>query len=206
MGLTVQTIPVGPFQVNCHLAWDPDTRRGVVIDPGDEPEAIVDAITEAGFTPAAVLLTHGHVDHIRGVGGVSAAYRVPVYIHPGDRALYLSRSNALPPWLPAATGLPEPVTALPECGGIALRVLETPGHTPGGVCFYAAEAGVLFSGDTLFCGGVGRTDLPGGSMAALERSIRTVLYVLPSATRVYPGHGDGTTIGDEVHSNPFVRP
>jgi glyoxylase-like metal-dependent hydrolase (beta-lactamase superfamily II) len=206
MGLKVQVLTVGPLAVNCYLAWDPDTRRGVVVDPGDDPDDIAEAIAAARLTPCAVLLTHGHVDHIRGVGGVAARYHVPVYIHPADRALYLSPANALLPWVSAATGLPEPVAVLPDCGGIDIRVLATPGHTPGSVCLHVPGAGVLLSGDTLFCGGVGRTDLPGGCAADLERAIRTVLYPLAPGTRVYPGHGEPTTIGEERRSNPFVRP
>jgi len=202
----VQAITVGPLAVNCYLAWDADTRQGVVIDPGDDPDDIADVIAATGMTPTAVLLTHGHVDHIRGVGGLVRRYPVPVYVHAADRGLYLSPANALEPWLPAAGGLPEPVVDLPGCGGLAVCVLATPGHTPGSVCFHLPQAGVLFSGDTLFCGGVGRTDLPGGSGLALDRSIRSVVYALAAETLVYPGHGDVTTVGAEKRTNPFVRP
>lgn len=206
MALQAQTLPVGPLQANCYLAWDPSTARGVIIDPGDDAAAIAAAVTAAAFTPVAVLLTHGHVDHIRAVGGICRRSGIPVYIHRADRELYLSPANALLPWLPAATDLPEPVHDLPDCGGLDLRLRPSPGHTPGCVCFQIVAAGVLFSGDTLFCGGVGRTDLPGGSLADLTQSLRTVLYLLPDETRVYPGHGEPTTIGTEKRTNPFVRP
>jgi glyoxylase-like metal-dependent hydrolase (beta-lactamase superfamily II) len=206
MGLKVHVLAVGTLAVNCCLAWDTDTRRGVVIDPGEDADDIADDIAAAGFTPQVVLLTHGHVDHIRGVGAIAARYRIPVYIQPADRELFLSPANALPPWYPAAVGLPQPVTALPDCGGLDIRVLHTPGHTRGSVCFHVPAAQVLFSGDTLFRGGVGRTDLPGGSESDLACSIRSVLYPLAAETQVYPGHGEATTIGEEKRSNPFVRP
>lgn len=206
MGLRVETLPVGMLQVNCLLVWDPQTARGVVIDPGDDAPGITAAVARAGFSPAAVLLTHGHVDHIGALGAVCTHFGVPVYLHSADRALYLSPANAIPPWIPAATDLPTPVHDLPNLDGLDLRVLPTPGHTPGSVCFHAAAAGLLFSGDTLFCGGVGRTDLPGGSQDALERSVRGVLYALPQQTRVYPGHGEPTRIGDEMNGNPYIRP
>lgn len=205
MGVEVRTLAVGPLAVNCYLVWDGAARRAVVIDPGDEAEAIVDALAGAGLEAAAVLLTHAHVDHLRGVAGVAARWGAPVYVHRADRALYRSPLNALQPWLPAAEGLPEPVTELPDCGGLEVVVLHTPGHTPGGVCFHLPKQRLVFSGDTLFRGGVGRTDLPGGNLEDLERSVRTVLYRLPPETRVLPGHGDPTTIGEERSSNPFVR-
>lgn len=206
MALQVQTLPVGMLEVNCYLAWDPSTARGVIIDPGDDAADIVAAVTAAGFTPVAVVLTHGHVDHIRAVGEVCRRFGIAVFIHPAERQLYLSPLNALLPWLPAAADLPEPLPEAVDGFGLGIEVLPTPGHTPGCVCFWIPAAGVLFSGDTLFCGGVGRTDLPGGSLTDLERSLREVLYVLPAETRVYPGHGAPTTIGSERRSNPFVRP
>lgn len=197
-------LPVGLLGVNCYLVWDEHSSTGLVIDPGDEPERITGMIRQQGVTPRAILLTHAHVDHIRGVGGVAAAFAIPVWLHPADRPLYASPANALPPWLPAAEGLPAPCPELPALPELPVRVLHTPGHTPGGVCYHLPAAGMLFTGDTLFQDSIGRTDLPGGDAAALLRSIRTQLLPLPPATRVCPGHGAETTLGAEAAANPYL--
>jgi glyoxylase-like metal-dependent hydrolase (beta-lactamase superfamily II) len=144
------------------------------------------------------------VDHIRGVGPVAAGFAIPVYISAADRRLYESPHNALLPWLAAAEGLPQSQDAPVLLAGLGPAVISTPGHTPGSVCFHFAGAGVLFSGDTLFAGSVGRTDLPGGDSEALLSSIRSRLLVLPPGTSVLPGHGPPTTIGEETRTNPFL--
>ncbi len=205
MGLQIETLTVGALQVNCYLVSDAVTARGVLVDPGDEADRITAAVSRAGVSPVAVLLTHAHVDHIGAVGAVCRRFDIPVYLHPADAALYLSPDNAIPPWIQAARDVPPALHRLPDLGGLDLRLLATPGHTPGGVCFYAPAAGMLLTGDTLFCGGVGRTDLPGGCLADLEHSVRTVLYALPEETRVFPGHGEPTRIGAEKSGNPFIR-
>jgi len=204
MALNVETVPVGILEVNCHLIWVDDTRKAFVIDPGDDAERIVSRARELSLEPAAVLLTHAHVDHIRGVGGVADELNVPVYLHPDDRALYASPDNALLPWVSAARNLPEPVDAPPEADGLSFEIIHTPGHTPGGVCYHFADSAILFSGDTLFCASIGRTDLAGGDFQSLMRSIKEKLFALPPKTAVHTGHGPPTTIGAEQTSNPFV--
>ena len=204
MKITIETLPVGMLAVNCYLVWESVGRKALIIDPGDEAEEIVREIREKALIPTAILLTHAHVDHIRGVRGVAAEFGIPVLVSAEDRKLYLSPDNALMPWLSAAKDLPMPVDSLPPVDGLEYTVIHTPGHTPGGVCYYFADDNILFSGDTLFQGSVGRTDLAGGDAEQLMNSIQTKLLNLPSNTRVYPGHGNVTTIGNERVSNPYL--
>lgn len=202
--MEILTLPVGPLQVNCYLVWEPGSRTALVIDPGDDADVVLATAREHELRPAGVLLTHAHVDHIRGVGGVVEELDVPVMLHADDEALYFSPDNALLPWVPAATGLPR-LSAVPgDLDGLGFAVIHTPGHTPGGVCYHFADESVLFSGDTLFQGSIGRTDLPGGDMQSLLASIRQRLLPLPGDTRVYPGHGPPTAMGREARSNPFL--
>ncbi len=194
------------LDVNCYLVWDETAKEALILDPGDDADRIERELRTQGLTPKGILLTHGHVDHIRGVPGLARALGLPVWLHTAELPLYTSPQNALLPWLPAAEGLPEPARALPQAAGLTYRMLETPGHTPGGVSYYFADSATVFTGDTLFAGAIGRTDLPGGDTGVLLRSIRAELLVLPPSTVVYPGHGPETTIGDEAAENPFLIP
>ena len=203
--LRIQTYPVGLLAVNCYLIHAEGSAEALIIDPGDEAAELAGEIEGAGLTLKGILLTHGHFDHLGAVPGLVERFRVPVYIHPGDAGLYASPLNCMPPWFSAVEGLPAPAVELPTAAGLSLTVLPTPGPTPGGVCYYFAAEKVVFSGDTLFAGSVGRTDFPGGNVADLMASIRTVLFRLPDDTRVLAGHNSPTTIGTERTTNPFVR-
>lgn len=202
-----ELVVVGALETNCYLVYDEETRACAVIDPGADPEKIVSAIADLELKPVAVLNTHGHVDHVGSNADIIGKYGVPLALHAADTGLlqvcdYIELSLLL-----GAKNSPPPDRLLAEgdeiaVGRTSLRVLHLPGHTPGSVGF--VHGGVLFSGDTLFCGGVGRTDLPGGSWKDLERSIRDRILRLPEETIVLPGHGPRTTVEQERSSNPFL--
>ena len=204
MAVHVETLTVGMLAVNCYLVWDTGARDALIIDPGEEAERIVSRVRAHALDVAGVLLTHAHVDHIRAVPGVTSALGVPVYVHPADAQLYAQPENALLPWVAAAEGLPDPTLTLPVAAGLQFELIHTPGHTRGGVCYYFRESGLLFSGDTLFSGSIGRTDLPGGDAESLLAAIARELMPLPDTVRVLPGHGPETTIGHERVANPYV--
>ena len=197
--------PLGVFQCNCTiLSRD---GRAVVIDPGDEFDKILARLE--GLKVEQILLTHAHIDHVGAVAQLKRHYGVAVALHPADRSTY-----DLLPKQAQWTGVraPEPFTierALVtneslECVGEEMRVLFTPGHSPGSVSFYLPVEGKVIAGDALFRGSIGRTDLPGGDYDLLIRSIESQLLTLPPETAVFPGHGGATTIGSEIQSNPFL--
>ena len=194
-----KTIPVGALETNCYLI-----QHGTVlyiIDPGAEAENIVAESGDFDFETARVLLTHAHVDHISGLKDLVEMLKIDgIYMHRADYELYRSSENAIDPWYPLQTGLPE-VTFVPWSD---FKVVETPGHTPGGVCYYFEEESLLFSGDTLFAGSVGRTDLPGGNQRRLLESIRKEIFKLGDDVRCLPGHGCATTVGEEKRHNPYL--
>jgi hydroxyacylglutathione hydrolase len=205
--LKFETFPVGPISANCVLAWDPELGTGVVVDPGAEADRIRKRVETLGFTVTAVLLTHAHFDHLGAAKELQELWHCPVFLHPADK--YLVETLDMQTGLFGMKSIPAPsITDLHPGDVIAgLKVIHTPGHTPGGCCFLGnAEKGpVLFAGDTLFQGGVGRTDLWGGHWDQLENSIRTELYVLDDHTLVIPGHGPATSIGEEAVNNAFVQ-
>jgi glyoxylase-like metal-dependent hydrolase (beta-lactamase superfamily II) len=187
----IETVTVGPLATNCYLVG---SGGGVVIvDPGAQARKLVAAV--AGRPVEAVLLTHGHSDHAGAVDEVVSATGAPWFVSAADEALAAKYARTAPSGV-LQDG--EPLTF----GSTTWEVLATPGHTPGSVCFHGP--GVLFSGDTLFAGGVGRTDLAGGSTEALFASLRDRILTLPDETAVYPGHGEATTIGRERETNPYV--
>jgi len=202
-----ELVIVGALETNCYLVYCEETRACAVIDPGADPEKIISAIADLELKPIIVLNTHGHVDHIGGNSDIVQKYRVPLAMHAADTGMLQVSDYIELSLLLGARNSPPPDRLLAEgdeiaVGRITLRVMHIPGHTAGSVGFVAA--GVLFSGDTLFCGGVGRTDLPGGSWKDLERSIRERILTLPEETIVLPGHGPWTTVEQERDSNPFL--
>ncbi|GCE48348.1 glyoxylase-like metal-dependent hydrolase (beta-lactamase superfamily II) [Thermosporothrix hazakensis] len=204
----IACITVGELAENCYLFACPKTREAVIIDPGDEAERILNAIKELQITPKYILNTHGHYDHICAIDAVSEVYPVPLAIHSADLYMYTDADTARMLGKEGPLVKRKPDMLLKEgdrftIGTLSLEVIETPGHSPGGVSFLCPEY-CIFSGDTLFYRGIGRTDLPGGDYEQIVHSIRTKLYTLPEDLAVFPGHGEPTSIEEEKYENPFV--
>lgn len=204
----ILSLPLGPIQTNCYLVADVEARAAVVIDPGDEAARLLELLRKNAWDLKYVLLTHAHFDHIGAVAELAAALNPPLAIHALEVPLLRAKGGARLfgldiPAPPEPALLLEPGQVL-ACGGLTFEVLFVPGHTPGHVAFYCAQAGAVFSGDVLFQDGIGRTDLPGGDYATLMRSIKDVLLQLPPETVVYSGHGPATTLAAERQGNPFL--
>jgi len=189
----LRKLAVGPYQANCYIMGYRESKEGLVIDPGDEVFRIVQEVAELGLKLQYILLTHGHFDHTGRAGELKRATGAPVWIHPRDAG-----GLDFPPDGHLFEGQEF------QLGGYRIRVIHTPGHSPGGVCFVAP--GAVFTGDTLFAGSIGRTDFPGGEHDLLIRGVREKIFPLGDSVRVYPGHGPATTIGAERLYNPFFRP
>jgi glyoxylase-like metal-dependent hydrolase (beta-lactamase superfamily II) len=205
--LEIVAIPNGQFAENCYLVADSAVGRAVIIDPGEESGRFLAELQTRGWSLDAIWLTHGHIDHIMGVGAVHAAIGAPIHLHPGDRTLY----DDLPSygaWVGMQLDAPPPpdIELVPgqvlRIGAFPFEVRFTPGHSPGSVSFLGQ--GVIFGGDVLFNGSVGRTDLPGGDSTTLIATIQTEFLSLPDSTVVHSGHGLDTTIGLERLTNPFL--
>ena len=198
----IQTLPVGVLGTNCSLLQLPGSDTLYLIDPGGDPNAILDAVRSKIFKTAKILLTHAHADHIAAVPPLVEEMGIrTVFLAAADKEIYRSPGNCVEPFLPRVTGLPETVSELDDP---AIQVLPCPGHTPGGTSFYVPSLKTVFAGDSLFQGSIGRTDLPGGNHQTLIDSIREQLFSLPEDTVVISGHGPPTSIGYEKRSNPYL--
>ena len=207
--MNIETRTTGYLEENCYFVSNPVTRQTVVIDPGDNAQQLIVRLRELNTTVVAYLLTHGHVDHVSAVAELSALFPAPIHLHPQDAAWCFTARNELPGFYVAPQKPKGPMVLVTESShlewaGTHWSVVETPGHTPGGVCWKLEEDNALFSGDTLFRGSAGRTDLSGGDPRALTKSLRK-LATLSDDLTVYPGHGDPTTIGHEKKHNYFMR-
>jgi len=206
--MIIKNIVVGPLEVNCYILGCEDTKEAAIIDPGDNADEIISNIEKEGLNPKFIINTHAHFDHIGGVKAIQDHFKIDFILHEGDLFLVENASEQA-----TAFGL-KPISK-PEVnknvtngekvilGNKFITVIHTPGHSPGGVCYYSGNN--VFVGDTLFAGSIGRTDLPGGSYDTLINSIKENLFPLGDSTIVYPGHGPSTTIGNEKEHNPFLK-
>jgi hydroxyacylglutathione hydrolase len=203
-----ETLVVGALETNCYLAYCPDTRAAAVIDPGAEPEKIIHAIAELELKPTILINTHGHVDHVGANKDIKDKYDIPLCIHEADQKMLASVLQSGLSFLLGSKASPDADRFLRDgeildIGHQQLEVIHTPGHSPGSISL--KSNGLIFSGDTLFCGGVGRTDLPGGSWKELEKSINERILRFPDDVLILPGHGPSTTVGQERTDNPFLQ-
>ena len=210
--MKIDSLILGAFETNCYILRESATAKNcLIVDAGLGAGELINFLKEHKLNPVAVVLTHGHIDHIAGVAALRAEFAdIKVYIHKADGKMLTEEEqirfqttlagvqfNGCPADLFVEDGV------IIEQAGIKLQVLHTPGHTPGGICLYSKDEGIVFTDDTLFAGSIGRTDFPGGSMSKLLNSIKEKLFTLPDETKVYPGHGPITTIAQEKAHNQF---
>lgn len=208
MSVSFQGLVVGPLATNCYVVWDQSTRAAAIIDPGGDAAKIRETVSSNDLKPASILLTHGHLDHCYAAGHIARKYGAAIYMHEAD----VGQVELSLPVLEMVYDVSGFVRFSPsepledgdvlQLGESTIKVLHTPGHSPGGVCF-VTDAGV-FCGDTIFAGSVGRTDFPGGDHDQLIESIKSKLLTLPDSIHLYPGHGPSTTVGGEKTTNPFL--
>ena len=206
--MKVERFVVGILSTNCYLVINEETKETVVIDPGACPSYLVSHIKSEELTVTAILLTHGHFDHAMAAGELAEIFGIKIYAHKAEKDTLENPAKNVSVMIGKREAYHADVFAeddeILKLAGMELKVLHTPGHTEGGCCYYLEKEKTLFSGDTLFCQSVGRTDFPGGSMSGLVRSIREKLLTLPDDVKVYPGHMDITSIGRERTGNPFL--
>jgi hydroxyacylglutathione hydrolase len=205
--MKLQKIVVGQLDVNCYIISDDSMSEALIIDPGDEPEKIIEYVDANGLRPHSLLFTHAHYDHVCAVKELHDRYGAIILMHGLDKATYEMTTRQCLSWGYSPEDFPWPERTITDgetisVGRLSFKVIHTPGHTPGSICLYGENT--LFTGDTLFKGSVGRTDLPGGDSELLYRSLKR-LALLPAETRVMCGHDDETTMGDEMEDNPFMR-
>lgn len=204
-----EIIPVGPLQCNCSIIGDETTREAMVIDPGDEIDNVLAVVGKHNLQVKQIVITHAHIDHVGGAMKLRAATGAPIVLNQNDYAL-LKMLDAQAVWIgvptPGKVEIDRSVTTgeTVSAGSHTAEVLHTPGHTEGSICLYFPAEKKLIAGDTLFAGSIGRTDLPGGDMQKIMRSLHTTVFSLPDETLVVPGHGELTTIGEERETNPFL--
>ena len=202
--------PLGPLQTNCYILAN-DQKECVIFDPGAEGEKLINWINEEGFKPIGILLTHAHFDHIGAVDAVRNAYNIPVYLHKEEEHWLedASLNGSIYFGIGKISGKPADQLLDKETeltvGSFTFQLFHTPGHSPGSVSYYLREENLVFAGDALFMGSIGRTDLPGGDHRQLLKSIHDHLLSLPEETVVLPGHGPTTTIGQEMDQNPYLH-
>jgi hydroxyacylglutathione hydrolase len=208
--MILEMLTVGPIQENCYIIGDETSGVGAVVDPGDESSRIAMAVERTGLEIGSIIVTHAHIDHVGAVAALVDEYACPVLMHAEaepmleqlpTQAMMMGLRFGKVPTVDRHIGEGEML----EAGDLRLRPLYTPGHAPGHLAFHIEGEGIVLSGDALFAGSVGRVDLPGGSMEVLMRSIEERLMTLPDETRVYPGHGPQTTVGNERATNPFLH-
>lgn len=206
--MRIKKFVIGMVGTNCYVVYNEQTKACFAVDPAAPSDPLIEFIRGEGLALQGILLTHGHFDHIMGIDALRSAFSVPVYASRLEEAVLTDADMNLS----SAYGKGYTVTDVRfledeeqiELAGYQIRMISTPGHTAGGCCYYIEEEEVLFSGDTLFAGSVGRTDFPTGSMSTLVRSVKERLLSLPEDTQVYPGHMEATTIGFEKENNPFL--
>jgi glyoxylase-like metal-dependent hydrolase (beta-lactamase superfamily II) len=203
--MLIKSIAVGPLQTNCIIIADKESGKAMVIDPGDEPDRILDIVKENNLTVAYIVCTHGHFDHVGAIPELKEETGAPVVVHKDELVLYNGAKDMAAFWGSEIDPLPEPDILVKEgdvltIGALRFEVMHSPGHSPGGICLYSE--GLVITGDTLFAGSIGRTDFYGGDINKLKKSFQR-LMTLPDTTRVLSGHGPETTIGHEKTGNMF---